>query len=227
MKDRFILLFFLSALLALLGSSELAAKGQPLRTERVELDATHYMERVVNEETQQLVSERYYENGQLINTIHFWDLGEWGLFRQGEQLLAQNDFKAARPILEQAIAERPGHSLVHFKLGVVYERLKLFAEAKAQYEQAIACQDQIAWKEASIGLGNTLLWLRDFQKAESIFQSVLAKDSRDSGARYGVAYAYSSLARWSECLKILDELIAEDPQHQSAIALKNWVLRQR
>lgn len=198
------------------------SKVSSYRVENLTIDETHHCQRFYDENNQ-LAQEKYFENGKLTNKIFFFDLGDWELYRQGEKLVTLGKYDEARPIFEEAVQERPEKSILHFKLGVIYERMKYYELAKEQYRAAIS--NGVFDDMARIGLGNVNLMAGDYEDAIKVYQEVLYHDPRDINARYGVAYAYSSLGDWSKSEAELEKVFNADPLYPGAQELKEFIAK--
>jgi Flp pilus assembly protein TadD len=67
----------------------------------------------------------------------------------------RKDYDAAASGLQEYLAKKPGDATAHFQLGYTYTVLKRPADAKAEYEKAVALRPDFA--EAQLNLGLTLL----------------------------------------------------------------------
>jgi len=77
------------------------------------------------------------------------------LLDEAQQHIDKNEFEAAIVPLRKVIAEQPEFAYSHFQLAYVYTALKQTAEARAEYERALALDPKMA--EAYLNLGTLLL----------------------------------------------------------------------
>jgi Flp pilus assembly protein TadD len=77
------------------------------------------------------------------------------LLDEAQAAIDKNDFAAAIPPLQKFIAEKPDVAYAHFQLAYAYTNLKRLAEARPEYERAIALDPKMF--EAYLNLGTILL----------------------------------------------------------------------
>jgi Flp pilus assembly protein TadD len=77
------------------------------------------------------------------------------LLDEAQAAIDKNDFAAAIPPLQKFIAEKPDVAYAHFQLAYAYTNLKRLAEARQEYERAIALDPKMF--EAYLNLGTILL----------------------------------------------------------------------
>ena len=74
---------------------------------------------------------------------------------EAQRHIDKNEFEAAVAPLQKVIADQPDFAYAHFQLAYVYTALKKPAEARAEYERAIALDPKMS--EAYLNLGTLLL----------------------------------------------------------------------
>lgn len=77
------------------------------------------------------------------------------LLDEAQHSIDKNDFEAAVAPLQKFLAEKPDVAFVHSQLGYVFTALKKTAEARAEYERAVALDPKIP--EAWLNLGILLI----------------------------------------------------------------------
>jgi Flp pilus assembly protein TadD len=77
------------------------------------------------------------------------------LLDEAQAAVDKGDFAAAIPLLQKFIAEKPDVAYAHFQLAYAYTNLKQPAEARPEYERAIALDSKMF--EAYLNLGTLLL----------------------------------------------------------------------
>jgi superkiller protein 3 len=85
------------------------------------------------------------------------------LLAEAQREIDKNDFESAIAPLQKVLADQPDFAYAHFQLGYVYTALKRSADARAEYERAIALDPQMA--EAYLNLGILLFEEQEYAAA--------------------------------------------------------------
>jgi Flp pilus assembly protein TadD len=128
----------------------------------------------------------------------------WGIFRLETRI---SDWSDAARLFGHSLQASPRSAKLHYNLGAVLEERKDFAQANAEYNQAVALQPN--YEPALAGLGNVDLNLGKTREASRMFQEALQLKPDDVKAvtNYGTA------------LQLLGEIDAAKTQYQRAISL--------
>ncbi len=126
------------------------------------------------------------------------------LLDEAQRNLDASNFEAAVTPLQKFIAERPEVAFAHFQLGYAYTALKRGAEARAEYERAIALDPKMP--EAYLNLGILLLDKQEYAAAvaplskavellpaQSRPRSLLAVAQERSGDQEGAARSFEGV----------------------------------
>jgi Flp pilus assembly protein TadD len=126
------------------------------------------------------------------------------LLDEAQRDIDANNYEAAVAPLQKFIAEKPDLAFAHFQLGYAYTALKRSAEARAEYERAIALDPKMP--EAYLNLGVLLLDKQEYAAAvaplskavellpaQSRPRSLLAIAQERSGDKEGAARSFESV----------------------------------
>lgn len=172
-----------------------------------------------------ILEEKYYSSGILIYSLNFQEFSHWEMFQKAEKLLNRGVYKEALAHFEQAVGERPDNPMLHFKLGIIYERLGKAKEALIRYKAAAArlpLDDGLA-----IALGNSLINFKHPKEALPLFNQVLAKHPKNLGALYGQALAYFYLNDKAKAGATVAQLLKLHPKFAEAKILQNRIVETR
>jgi tetratricopeptide (TPR) repeat protein len=118
------------------------------------------------------------------------------LYFYGRFLLAENEGKAALPILQKAVAGNPDDSSYHFWLGLAYGENGMRAKERASYETALRLDGQNV--QALTYLGNNLLQAGEFDKSLARYEQALKLWPYNPQALYNRAVILRKLKREPE-----------------------------
>ena len=76
---------------------------------------------------------------------------------------------------------------IHYNIGILYEKIKDFENAKISYEKAIEISPQT---DFYYNLGEVLVELKEWEDAISAFKFVLQKDSKDGNCYFNLGVCY-------------------------------------
>ena len=85
------------------------------------------------------------------------------LLAEAQRDIDKNDFESAIAPLQKVLTDQPDFAYAHFQLGYVYTALKRSADARAEYERAIALDPKMA--EAYLNLGILLFEEQEYAAA--------------------------------------------------------------
>jgi len=115
------------------------------------------------------------------------------LMRQAEQALEKEDFAAAAQAIEKYLQDRPEDPYAHSQLGYAYTGLHRDADARTEYEKAIALEPKLA--AAHLNLGLLLLDKDPAAAAEPLRKAAeLMPDQAKPSFLLGIAYERSGNA---------------------------------
>ncbi|RME80262.1 MAG: hypothetical protein D6785_10610, partial [Planctomycetota bacterium] len=127
---------------------------------------------------------------------------------------AKKDLKQQRKLLEKAIfyfkAARnlaPNYYLPYFHLGVLYQWIRKFKDAKRNLEKALSLNPHDS--EILVELGDTYTWMADYEKAIPIYQKALKKDSHQIKGYYSLGLVYCRLRQFQKAKQILEKGLAK------------------
>jgi len=128
------------------------------------------------------------------------------LLAEAQRDIDKSDFESAIAPLQKVLTDQPDFAYAHFQLGYVYTALKRSADARAEYERAIALDPKMA--EAYLNLGLLLLDKQEYaaavvplRKAVDLLpalsrpRSFLATAQDRSGDHVGAAQTFETVLR--------------------------------
>ena len=128
------------------------------------------------------------------------------LLAEARRDIDKSDFESAIAPLQKVLTDQPDFAYAHFQLGYVYTALKRSADARTEYERAIALDPKMA--EAYLNLGLLLLDRQeyaaavvplrkavDFLPAQSRPRSLLGVALDRSGDEAGAAESFEAVSR--------------------------------
>lgn len=81
----------------------------------------------------------------------------------------------------------PQDAEIYYNLGIVYEKLKKFTEAKECYQKAVEISPQ---EDFYYNLGDVLVDLKEWDEAISAFRKVLETDPEDGNCYFNLGVCY-------------------------------------
>ena len=103
-------------------------------------------------------------------------------------LLVNNGFnEEAERNLEYLLKYFPDDAEILYNLGIVYEKLKKFEQARDCYQKAVKISPQ---EDFYYNLGDVLVELKDWDKAIDAFQKVLETDPNDGNCYFNLGVCY-------------------------------------
>ena len=103
-------------------------------------------------------------------------------------LLVNNGFnEEAEGNLKYLLKYFPQDAEIYYNLGIVYEKLKKFTEAKECYQKAVEISPQ---EDFYYNLGDVLVDLKEWDEAISAFRKVLETDPEDGNCYFNLGVCY-------------------------------------
>ena len=140
----------------------------------------------------------------------------------GKAYLAREDFDRSLTELQLAAQADPKLPLLHYNLGVVYQRLGRLDEAQREFKQDIALEPAVAFNYDQ--LGAIAFKLGQNQTAESCFRAALKRDPALGTSWFGLAKIYKQEKRYPEALTAIAEANRIDGKSASAHYLRAQIL---
>jgi Tfp pilus assembly protein PilF len=136
------------------------------------------------------------------------------LLDEAQAAIDKNDFAAAIPPLQKFIAEQPEVAFAHFQLAYVYTNLKRPADARPEYERAIALDAKFF--EAYLNLG-TLLVEADPKAAVSPLRKAVELQPAQNHPRYLLAVALERSGEESAAAEQFQTILSLEPNDLAAL----------
>lgn len=136
------------------------------------------------------------------------------LLDEAQAAIDKNDFAAAIPPLQKFIAEQPEVAFAHFQLAYVYTNLKRPADARPEYERAIALDAKFF--EAYLNLG-TLLVETDPKAAVSPLRKAVELQPAQNHPRYLLAVALERSGDESAAAEQFQTILSLEPNDLAAL----------
>jgi Flp pilus assembly protein TadD len=136
------------------------------------------------------------------------------LLDEAQAAIDKNDFAAAIPPLQKFIAEQPEVAFAHFQLAYVYTNLKRPADARPEYERAIALDAKFF--EAYLNLG-TLLVETDPKAAVSPLRKAVELQPAQNHPRYLLAVALERCGDEAEAVEQFQAILSLEPNDLAAL----------
>jgi len=146
------------------------------------------------------------------------------LLDEAQRDIERNDFAAALVPLQKFIAEKDDFAFAHFQLGYVYTALKRPADARPEYEKAMALDPKMS--EAPLNLG-ILLLDSDPAAAISPLQKAVTLLAAQSRPRVLLGVALERSGKLADAVESYEAALSLDPKDtETALHLGDLYLRQ-
>jgi Flp pilus assembly protein TadD len=141
------------------------------------------------------------------------------LLDEAQADLDKNDFEAAIPPLQKFIAEKSDVAFAHFQLAYAYTGLKRPAEAKSEYERAIALDPKFF--EAYLNLG-TLLLVSAPKEAVAALRKAVELHPAQNHPHYLLAVALDRSGDESAAAGEFQQILSLEPNDLAALKYLGW-----
>lgn len=146
--------------------------------------------------------------------------------QQGFDTLDSGALEAAAQQFGTILKERPSEPDALGGLGVIRLRQQRFTDAQSLLERASKLGKASQWRSA---LGNARYWSRlqnanlarqagDLALAQKLIEQAITLDPRDATAQIALAEVRGELKQYAAADKLLQGVLAREPQHSAAIA---------
>jgi tetratricopeptide (TPR) repeat protein len=135
-----------------------------------------------------------------------------GSVKDGEILLAQNEFEKAAVLFEHILAKQPENAEAHYYFGLAKKRLGDFSAAEKHYRLAIEFDQSLLPAHNNLGL--LLLEKGALDQAEAELRIYVTKRQDDPAAHYNYGLVLEEMGRMEEAenhYKTATELDPKDP----------------
>jgi Flp pilus assembly protein TadD len=139
---------------------------------------------------------------------------------EAQQAIDKNNFEAAVAPLQKFLAEKPEVAYAHFQLAYAYTGLKRSAEARAEYERAIALDPRMP--EAYLNLGTLLLNEQKYAAAVPPLRKAVDLLPAQSHPRYLLAVAQDRSGDEPAAAESFEALLRLDPNDLTATNYLGW-----
>ncbi len=148
-------------------------------------------------------------------------------FRLAQTLAWSNNIDSALVLLRAARVRVPDDPDLLYTEGVYLSWAKRFPESIARYDSLIAAHPEPAFDYVRVTRARTWSWAGDLRRAEAGYREVLARDSTDRDATFGLAQVRSWSGDLEGGAKGYEALLASDPTEvRVLVALGNLRLWQ-
>jgi Flp pilus assembly protein TadD len=141
------------------------------------------------------------------------------LLDEAQADIDQNKFEAAITPLQKFIAEKPDVAFAHFQLAYAYTNLKRAAEAKMEYERAIALGPKFF--EAYLNLG-TLLLESSPRDAVAPLRKAVELQPAQNHPHYLLAVALDRVGDEEGAAKEFQQILSLEPNDATALKYMGW-----
>ena len=140
-------------------------------------------------------------------------------YEKGMQRLSKRDRDGAAAAFARALTAAPEFSAAHYQLGIIASQQGRLSEAEAHYRTAL--QQSPGYYPYLLGLGGSLLALRDGAQAVSVNEGAVRARPEDPQAHIQMGYSYLLVGRLEDAEKHFKQTIALDPAnyHYPQLAL--------
>ena len=141
------------------------------------------------------------------------------LLAKGVDLLRQQQFAAALPVLEQAERDHPAVPEIENLLGITTTQLGQISIADAHYRKAIALNAKLPSPHKNLGFNQ--LGEKDYPAAERQLNDALALDPSDPFTHYYLAILYLATLQDAQAVDqfpLSRQLLANDPENEFLMA---------
>lgn len=138
---------------------------------------------------------------------------------KGVNLLRQQQFAAALPLLEQAQRNHPTVSEIENLLGITTTQLDQIPMADAHYRKAIALNPKLPAPHKNLGVNQ--LYEKDYPVAKHELKEALALDPSDPFTHYYLAILYLATSQDVQAVDqfpLSRQLLANDPENEYLMA---------
>lgn len=125
---------------------------------------------------------------------------------------------------KKAIAQKPGAAGLHYALGTLYRELGRLDEALAEFNQELRITDDPL---THYWIGDVYLQQNNIDRAQQSLLKALAIQPGLTGAELDLAKTYKSQGNAAEAVKMLQAVIASDPEQQEAHYLLFGLYKER
>ncbi len=135
------------------------------------------------------------------------------------KLLQKNDTQQAKALLEQTIKFVPGNLVLLENLIKLNLAAGELGEAEKIIETLSGMNNTVAQNLALFSKAEILRNKKDYQKAISLYQDLLAKLPENESALLGLVASYEQLNKRPESISYLNDLLKKNPNNAPAVAL--------
>jgi tetratricopeptide (TPR) repeat protein len=134
--------------------------------------------------------------------------------RLAELYTQKRDLSKAVILYKAIIAKHPEIPLANVPLGQIYLGLRLYPEAKESFEKARAAG--IGDEHVALSMGICLGQIGDLDAADAEFERALKAGEAERTVRYNQALLREEKQQFKEARKILEDILAKDPNFAGA-----------
>lgn len=135
---------------------------------------------------------------------------------RGVQLLAQGDFVAAAPLLEQAVAAAPEFAPAWVALADAYQNLGYLEKAQEAAARAVELVKPSSHRLALEAQAREQLLAGEPARAQKTLEALLARYPYDVEARIWLAEALARQGQLQSAIDRLEEVLRQEPNHPRA-----------